>query len=91
MVQDSVKTLYAGFKRSLTVNRHTKFEGGTFGPERFPTAYFEFVLADGGVYQTRVVFTPTHMIQATISGPKAWAAGPRARGFMDSLRYDSPR
>lgn len=88
LVKKALDEGYRSLRNSLGA-KATKTLGGTFGPDKLPYRYYEFDLADGGVYYSRVVLTGDRTVSATISGPKAWATGEKPQAFLKSLKVDS--
>lgn len=87
-ITKAMDAMYLQLKSSLGT-KASKMTKGTFGPDKLPTRYYEFDLADGGIYWTRAVLTENSIISITISGPKAWAQGEKAQAFLKSLKVDS--
>lgn len=86
-VKGAWSTYYTSLRSTLGT-KASKALQSTFGPDKFPTRYYEFDLADG-VYWTRVVMTPDSIIAVTVSGPKEFAQGQKAQAFLKSLKVDA--
>lgn len=60
-----------------------------FGSDRLPHRYYEFELANGGVYLTNMVLTGDRLISISVSGPKQWSKTTKVQDFLNSLRVEA--
>ena len=88
-IKKAMDVMYLQLKSSLGT-KASKMMKGTFGADKLPTRYYEFDLSDG-VYWTRVVLTKDCIISITVSGPKEWAQGEKAQGFLKSLKFETAK
>ncbi len=86
-VKRALDTVERGLRNSLGT-KPSQVKSEAWGPDKLPSRYYEFVLADGGVYWSRVVLTGQRTVSITVSGPADWARGAKAQAFLKSLKVD---